>query len=695
MCTSASRSTNGWLFLGALLLLAGPTRATPHPLQEGGAADIAADSGTDSTLLDLSLEELMAVKVVSASKKEQRLEDVPAAIYVLSAEDLRRSGVTNVPDALRLVPGLSVARLDTNKWAISARGFTDVFANKMQVLVDGQTYYTEFFSGVFWDSVDLALDNIERIEIIRGPGASVWGANAVNGVINIITKHSSRTLGVMAEAGAGHEERSKAAVRVGGTLGAHGFYRVQGQYANQSSYPTWSGNEGNGGTQSSRLAFRSDWKSHHGDALMLTGTLQNGRVEARSQSPTTSAPYTRIVNSHDPTVARSFLARWSRRSGDSRESSLEAQWIQMHRRIETLENIESEQADFEAVHRQRLAPGHELMAGMGYRLYRDHSLGSLLIQLEPPRQETRLLSSFAQYEWRNGPWSATVGSRFEKKTGIDWEAQPNARFLYRPAERHTFWLAASRAARTPSRVDLDAVSTAMVIPPNPLFPGAPPVLVEVSGNQELKAEHLDAYEFGYRVRPWAPLQLDIATFYNVYSDLQGFKLSSFFPKEVEGQQFLVMPLYGSNGDHAIARGGEIAWHAELARGWRMHGGYSHYNLDQYSDPKGASFDALNRRGREPGNQAFLAIQGKATSRLETDGDLRYVDRLDGLNIPAYFVADLSARYHWTRNIATRIASRNLIDGRHREFKPGYLYASESDIPTAMYFAVEWSQSPSD
>jgi len=668
--------------------IASADEPTPSAGLGAGTGELAP---ADSSLLELSLEELMAIKVVSASKKEERLEEVPAAVYVLTAEELRRSGVNSVPEALRLVPGLQVARLDTNKWGISARGFNDTFANKMLVLVDGQTYYTDFFSGVFWDTIDPSLENVERIEIIRGPGASIWGANAVNGIINIISKHASQTMGARAEAGMGENERSLAALRVGGRVGRRGFYRLQAQYADQDAFPARVGDDQMRGTDAGRLSGRLDWESARGDRWMWSGVVSEGRAEARTRAPILTEPYSVLRVTKDPTQHRSLLGRWSRQWRGENETTIQGHFIHFHRRLEGVENIESRQFDFEAVHQQRVAKRHDFVAGMSYRVYRDHSIGSLLIELLPEHQETRLFSTFAQYEWTAGRWKLVLGDRLEKRRHVDWETEPNARLLFQPGQRHALWVAASRAARTPSRVDADAASVAKVVPPNPLFPTIPPIMVAVSGNPDLQSEHVNSFEFGYRVTPHAKLSLDLATFYAEYQDLQGFAQDPFSYKTIDGQTYGVFALHGINSDRAVTRGAELAVYYRASALWQARGGYTYYNFDQYSTSSSGELSSLTRRGRDPSNQAFLAVGVNPHRRLQTDCDLRYVDELPSLEIPSYLVGDISGRYRWTSDLSTRLALRNLFGGRHREFRATYLYANESTIPPGVYFSVEWSQ----
>ncbi|MFN8548036.1 MAG: TonB-dependent receptor [Candidatus Eisenbacteria bacterium] len=684
------------LFVFLLAAGAGASASDEGPTRSVGLGAAASEAAPpDSSLLELSLEELMAIKVVSASKKEERLEEVPAAVYVLTAEDLRRSGVNSVPEALRLVPGLQVARLDTNKWGISARGFNDTFANKMLVLVDGQTYYTDFFSGVFWDTIDPSLANVERIEIIRGPGASIWGANAVNGIVNIITKHASETLGARAEAGIGENERSLASLRVGGRIGQRGYYRVQTQYANQDAFPGRYGDDHMRGTDAGRLSGRIDWESAGGDRWMWSGVVSEGRAESQTRSPLLTQPYSLLQVTKDPTQHHSLLGRWSRQWRDGAETSLQGHYIHFHRRLEAIENIESRQFDFEATHRQRVAKRHDFVAGMSYRVYRDHSIGSLLIELLPEHQETRLFSTFAQYQWTAGRWKLVLGDRLEKRLRVDWETEPNARLIFQPGPRHALWVAASQAARTPSRVDADAASVAKVVPPNPLFPGIPPIMVAVTGNPDLQSEHVNSFEFGYRVTPHAKLRLDLATFYNEYEDLQGFVQDPFYYKTIDGQSYGVLALHGTNSDRAITRGAELALYYRASNLWQARGGYTHYNFDQYSGSSSGDLSSLTRRGRDPSNQAFVAVNLNPTRRLETECDLRFVDRLPSLQIPSYLVGDISGRYHWTNDLATRLSLRNLFSGPHPEFRATYVYANDTAIPAGVYFAVEWSQQAGD
>ena len=460
-------------------------------------------------LTDLSLEELMNIEVTSVSKKGQPLSQAAAAIFVITQEDIRRSGVTSIPEALRMAPGINVAKVDGNKWAITARGLNDRYANKLLMLIDGRTVYSPVFAGTYWELQDYVLEDIDRIEVIRGPGGSLWGANAVNGVINIITKKAKDTQGVLASTVAGKEE-GIGTVRYGGAVGSDLHYRVYGKYFNRDtaySSPTGAHDDWRAG----RGGFRADWAASSHDTVTVQGDYSEGRAGQRQTLATLSTPFSRTINEDAGLFSHNLLTRWTHQLEGGSETSLQL-YYDLYRRDTTAlaERVQTYDIDFQ--HRFALPLRQEIVWGLGYRLMSDQFRNSINTQVLKDSRNISLYSAFLQDEIRLIPdrLSLTLGSKFLHNDYTGFEIQPSARILWQAAPAHTFWAAASRAVRTPDRFREDGTVNVA---------GTPFGFVQIQGNNQQQSETVVSYELGYRTSLFEQLSLDIAIFYNHYDNL--------------------------------------------------------------------------------------------------------------------------------------------------------------------------------
>ncbi len=475
-------------------------------------------------LTELTLEELLEIEVTLASRKSETLTRAAAAIYVLTREDIRRSGATSIPEALRMVPGLQVAQIDASKWAVSIRGFTAQFANKLLVLIDGRSIYTPLFSGVFWDAHDVLLEEVERIEIIRGPGAALWGANAVNGIINIVTRHASASRGSLVTGGGGVEERAFGNLRHGGTLGEATFYRIYAKYFKRDGTADALGREVADGWNAVRGGFRIDHDSPEGNALTLQGEFYDGNVgQAIVRAPASlSPPYTLTFNNEIGISGGHVLGRWTRRFSETSDLSWQLYYDLATRgdRVNGSETRHTFDLDFQ--HRFGLGRRQEIVWGVGYRSTSDAFENTFAISLSPDSRTDHLLSAFLQNDIGLvvDRLRLTLGSKLERHTTTGLEIQPNLRLLWTPSEKQTVWAAASRAVRTPSRFETDGEVVVQIVPPDSAFAGSPVGMLTVSGSRNLLPEELFAFELGYRTRPTDRLFLDLATFYNFYTHLR-------------------------------------------------------------------------------------------------------------------------------------------------------------------------------
>ncbi len=484
---------------------------------------------------DLSLQELLNVEVTSVSKQRQPVSDAPAAIYVVTADDILRSGAASIPQALRDVPGLHVAQIDSQKWAISSRGFNGRYNNKLLVMMDGRTLYSPEFSGVYWEVQDYLMADIERIEIIRGPGAALWGANAVNGVINIVTKHSSNTQGGYAQATAGSYEKGSLSLRYGGQLNdgtsARGYLKGFSRDS-LSQYPEDMDPAQGQAMLANGVSTRNDWRQLQtggrldsqldaASTLTLSGDVYRYRMHQVYRSPDNSPPYYEryFADSFDA-EGLNLLGRYTRALSATSEFSLQAYYDRAVRE-EALFGFRTDTADLDFQHLFEMGNAHSIAWGLGYRHIEDELDHSAVIFGGDDSIGTDLWSAFIRDEVTLVPHSLwlTLAARVENGTFSGTEWQPNARIMWRANEQHRLWSSIAYAVRTPSRVELTRTIHASTRPPDALVPF--PVEVWVVGNEGYGSESLWAYELGHRYSPNASLSFDTALYYNDYSELRG------------------------------------------------------------------------------------------------------------------------------------------------------------------------------
>lgn len=631
-----------------------------------GAQETNMTSGSPSELKRLSIEELMNIEVTSVSKKEEKLSAAPAAIFVITQEDIRRAGVLSIPEALHMAPGLDVGRVDAHSWAVSARGFNDVFANKLLVLMDGRSVYTPLFSGVFWDVQDTMIEDIDRIEVIRGPGAALWGANAVNGVINIISKPAKDTQGWLATAGGGSEEQGFVGARYGGELQDGVHYRVYGKFFNQDDSTLAGGNNAEDRWRMGRGGFRIDWDGSQNNLLTLQGDGYFGDEQDLFAVPAAAPPFIEYVKSDSDVAGGNILGRWTHTFAD--DSSLQLQmYYDRTLRDATIVREDRDTADIDLQHRFLLGQRQEIVWGLNYRVTADDLKGSTNVSLSPSQRTTHLVSAFVQDEIDLVPdrLRLTLGSKFEHNDFTGFEIQPSARLLWTPRDRHTVWASVSRAVRTPSRAEDDVTL-------NP--PGAPVGFATAQGQRSFDSEELLAYEIGYRVQPHARVSLDLAGFYNVYDRLRtaepngGFTLASSLANRLEGETY----------------GLEVAARWQVTDWWRLQPTYSLLQMELHRDANSQDSAAELAEGDSPQNQFSLRSSMDLPGRIELDCWLRYVDSLGNLNVPSYMTLDIRLGWRMSPNVEFAIVGQNLLENRHLEFKPSTISTQTTEIERSVY-----------
>lgn len=640
----------------------------------------------EADLAAMDLEALMNIKVISAAKKEQKVSESSAAVYVITQDDIRRSGVTTIPDALRMAPGLQVAQQDANTWAISSRGFNSRFANKLLVMIDGRTVYTPMFSGVYWDVQDLMLEDIERIEVIRGPGATLWGANAVNGVINILTKRAQDTQGTLVSGGVGTEDQGFGGVRHGDRLGDLGAYRVYFKYFNRDSLESAQGGDAADDWRQARGGFRVDLGASTPNEVTLQGDLYSGTAGSTFTVPTLTPPFSASSDADTDVAGGNVLGRWTHVVSDESDLQLQFYYDRTERDSPFIRELrDTYDADFQ--HRLAAGARQELLWGLGYRYTVDDTReNSPSFVVEPQRRERQLANAFLQDEITvvEDVLRITVGTKVEYNEYTDLEVQPGARVVWTPEARQTFWGAVSRAVRTPARAENDFTIDGATLPPGALGPDSPPALVRLTGDRDFDSEELLAYELGYRVIPSDRLSLDVAAFYNVYDGLRTLEPAAPFREESPPPPHLVVPLAADNRMDGEAYGVEAVVNYRLLDWWRVEAAYTWLNLELHTDDGSGDTTSEEAEGQSPRHQASLRSIMDLSPAVEFDAWLRYVDSLPTLDVDSYTTLDLRLGWRATKNTELAIVGQNLIENHHQEFVPLVLGGVPSEVERAVY-----------
>ncbi len=657
---------------------------------------------TVESFLDLPLEDLLSMQVTSVSKKKQSISEAPAAVYVITQEDIQRSGVTSIPEALRMAPGIQVARIDANKWAISSRGFNTQFANKLLVLIDGRSVYTPSYSGVYWEIQDTLLEDIDRIEVIRGPGATLWGANAVNGVINIITKQASDTHGGVVVAGAGNEEKAFAGLRYGGALNASTHGRFYLKFNDRdSSYATVLQDEAGDDWLSKRAGFRLDGELSEADSWTLQGdvyqTDQNQIMEYLWKDPYDPANsiYAPLYDgNYTPDAFESsgwnLLGRWEHSFSEDSASSLQVYYDHTDRDEDVIRQI-NDTLDIDFHHRFKPMERHDVVWGLGYRRVSDEFGNTFAASLLPAEGVNELYSAFVQDEIELVPdrLRLTLGSKFEMNDYTGFEVQPSIRLLWRASETSSYWASVSRAVKTPARLEDGSRIVAQVVPAVPgVIPF--PVVFTTTGNNEFESETQIAYELGYRVQPRENISFDLALFYNNYDNLLSFErdLTSTLASTVTDASF-------DNKMALHSYGLELASDWRPKEWWRLQANYAFIRLSGEVDNDSQDLISVPTiEGSTPRHQVSIRSHMDLVHNWSLDLWANWTDKLkrsslsDEVETPAF--TSLNARLAWqpAKNLELSLTGRNLLDSRHQEFVAENLI-TETQVERSIFAQVRW------
>jgi len=632
-------------------------------------------AGAGNVFAEMDLEQLMDINVTSVTGVKESWFQTPAALDVITSEDIRRSGHRSIPEALRLVPGLHVARINKANWAISARGFSSRFANKLQVLIDGRRLYDPLFSGVYWDVQDYVLEDIDRIEVVRGPGATLWGANAVNGVINVTTKSAAETQGLYLTGGGGNELQGFGAVRYGGKIDDDSHFRVYGKYRNFDESEDLAGGERPDDWDMFQTGFRFDFNSTAETTLTIQGDAYHAPRQGEGTqraSPTGHFATTSLVGDGRITGGN-VLMRLEHQISEDNNWRVQAYYDRTDRTGNTDFEYTRNSFDIDFRHHFLLGDRHEILWGMGYRHDRDDIENDPpFFVVDPGDRSMDTFSAFVQdtITLKEGEWFAMFGSKFEENDFTGFEIQPNARLWWTPDDRQTIWGAISRPVRTPSRVE-DDMSILFAFADTGLLAGGAPtgtlVPLTLTGDRSVESEELLSYELGYRVKLTEDFTLDAAGFYNKYDRLIFLNDNNVFDNVGEAETY----------------GVELAANWHVADNWRLQGSYSFLDV-QADDGNETAIE-----GDSPENQFQLRSELDITDDLEFNGALYYVDTLPAQETEEYVRLDLGLTWRPSPNLELALWGQNLLDPVHMEFDTESFLDSPSEIERSVYLQASF------
>jgi iron complex outermembrane receptor protein len=630
----------------------------------GVPADGPAQTPPPRDLTQFTLEDLMNVEVVSVSKKEQTLAKTGAAIFVITQEDIRRSGATNIPDLLRMVPGVDVARIDHSTWAVSIRGFNGVYANKVQVLIDGRSVYHPAYSGVLWYAQDVPLEDLERIEVIRGPGGTVWGANAMNGVINIITKSAQQTPGGLIVAGGGSDAQGEGLIQYGGQIGARGDYRVYARYSNLGKSDAATAAQPADSKRAQEGGFRSDWNLSPRDLLTVQGEIR--LVDGGQTVTAVIAQVIPAVGTFGEPVADddgNLLARWTHKNLNGSDISLQASFDQSHASASVGDDWSSiGNLDFQS----HLSVGrrNDLVWGLSDRVNANRFGRSAVVTLSPLRRIDSLYGAFVQDEITlTKTWALMVGSKFEHNDYTGFEVEPSAQLVWTPSARATIWASAAQALRQPSNIDagLQALSSVVALPQGLIG------LVTLSGNPNTKVERLRDLETGYRAQINRRLSLDVTGFLSFYRNLQTTEPLTPYFSASGGFPHYVIPLIYEYKAHAQSYGAEAFATWNVTDRWKISPSLTMLNLSVLRDASSQDPTVAQVAGYSPRRSFQVRSFVNLGRSFEWDQTLGYTGPLATGNIPGYVRLDLRFGWRWGESWDLSMSAQNLLQPRHAEF----------------------------
>lgn len=623
----------------------------------------------------------------SSSKSLSKASKSPASIYTVTADDIRQSGATNIPDALRIVPGVQVAQIGSSKWAVSIRGFNDSFSNKLLVMIDGRSVYNGIEAGVYWDTKDVMLEDISRIEVVKGPGGTMWGANAVNGVINIITKKVKSTQGAYVGATIGSLGQNILETRYGGKVNDDLYYKVYAKFTNHGeSYAAEAGDpykqtipgDALDDSRIGRFGFKTEWNKSAQDNITVSGDIYVGELGLIGYTPLPAAPF---VNEHaldDEVKGYNMVAQWDREISDRSSFTLKSYYDYEARDMTTLE-FGARTFDIDGQYSIAVNDVHTLSMGAGFRYMTDTSADDTIAILVPSKSSHPIYSTFIQDKIALKPDELyfTIGSKFSRNDFSHFEWQPSARIAWYPEPNKTLWAAVSRAVRTPDRLINEAGNSIFGIAK---VNGTPVALVRYRGPQDLKSEALWAYEAGYKVQATSDLSFDTSVFYNRYDHL------------------VILMTNGSAlslTEHNT--GSADSWGTEFVTKWQaterlgLEAGYTFFKMHMNDN---FSQGGLNQPGKSPNNQVSLRANVDLGHNVEWNTSYYFVDNLTDKSsaaekVEAYHKIDTRIGWKPNKNLELSVIGQNLLDEKHKEFRAN-LHETSTQIGRSVLANIKWS-----
>jgi iron complex outermembrane receptor protein len=679
------------------------------------AVELAEIKAIQKQLISLSLTELSDIEITSVAKKMQKVSESAAAISVITQEDIRRSAATNLPEVLRIATGIQVGQVNGHTWSIGARGFNDVYAAKILVLIDGRSVYMPDFAGVMWDMQDMVLEDIERIEVIRGPGGTMWGGNAVNGVINIITKHSKDTVGTLISAGAGTVDKAFGSLRHGVKLNEQTYMRVYAKELHQNAFePTQAVQEklffvvppkNNGDADdawwSRRAGMRLDTKTDAATRWMF-------QAESSTLEKSNYGFFTRDANTQ---VAHGghILGRLKHKPSEDSDLFVQAYYDYSQRDFNLIA-VRNDTFDLDFHHRWQFSPQHEITWGGGYRVMMENSDSKNTQPFQqlpsfnylPPYLRSKVLNLFLQDEIKLRPdLKLTLGNKLERNDATRWENQPSARIMWTATPQHSFWSAVSRSVRTPSRTERDLAMLYTLNTPYFLTPEmSVPIVLPVSGASNIRSEKQLSYELGWRFQPNKQLSFDTATFFNHYDDLisVGYGEPTFNP----AMPALIAPLVFKNIASADTAGIELKMDWQVSAQWRLHAGYSyvHSNATAFKNSSLMPGNSVNfMMGWNAPHQINVRSLWNFAPNWKWDVNVRWRSRINinpdetrptanALN--AYLALDTRLSWQMNKQLELSLVGKNLLSKQHLDFltmRGADLLSTE--VPRSAYLQMRW------
>ncbi len=648
----------------------------------------ATDQQSTNPLKQLTLEQLGNIEVTTAQRAPEQVRKTSAAIYVITQEDIERSGATTIPEALRLAPGVEIARIDSNKWSIGIRGFGSRLSRDVLVLIDGRTVYTTLLAGTYWEVQNVLLQDVERIEVIRGPGATIWGPNALNGVINIITKSTKDTHGTMVNAGGGNVDQGVLNTRYGGGNGRTFDYRVYGlgfvrgpeYHSDGNNYDSWRALQGGG---------RMNFSRNERDGFTLQGDIYDEGAGETVTAVTYAPPYQQIVQGTEHLSGGNILGRWEHTQGEGKDFQLQFYYDRTSRHEPNFAD-DRNTFDFDFLDHFRLPARQQIAWGFGARAStgRNPIIVSGLYFIPGTRTDT-LYTGFIQdeIEFVQDRLSLQFGTKLLKTNYTGFQLQPTARLLWTPTEKQTFWAAFTHALRTPSDAERAFYLTGFT----GSFVGGLPFFARFNANPNFESEQMNGYEFGYRSLVRKSLYFDFAAFFNHYNDL--------FSEDITGSPFIetnpapthvLLPAEFGNGLRGTTRGIEVAPEWRPFSFWRLAASYSFLQMEIEKRPGSLDFgSAPSVSGSSPRHQVTAQTDFDLRKGLALDLTYRLVSKLPAQKINAYSTGDVQFAWKPRPYIRFSIVGQNLLQPHHYEFAsdPGPNVA----IKRSVYGQITWQR----